>query len=261
MGTSNMNSSFNITPVIIFLLSLVLISCASQIPCQYTATDGHHYDLSSLQSMADIAMGDLSLHENFYFGICRDAHGCRNSDAACSISTRNGFITSIGDLPTSRWIESYTQAGQGVSLQYLGPANQQCGSSVSTTIILVCDHNTDYHVIDFQPHCNSFLTIRSKHACPTQTKVPAATEHSDQESYYWIIGVAIAAVGLVAILLIICALIVFRVQRGRRTGSSDNLYQDMITDASMQELAAPAYANNFSSGVQYSFLTPGIDEV
>merc|ERR1712137_624602 len=258
--------------LILLSLSLVTISHGGQFTCTYTASDGSYYDLSALQSAQDLHLSSFSAHADFYFAICRDASHCLDSPS-CSLDSRSSHRDSYGRLNPHYWTEQYTATNAGVSLVYENGELCYAGHTPTprtTTLIMECDRNVEFALVDFDDLCHSFATIRSKHACPTANHHVAAPADDDGNSLGWKLGVSFGVIAFVAvvILAIVLGLCMIGVLVRRRSSTSDEegVYSEMISGGSFAFSEPvdlpPSYSNaTLSSSAEERLVTPGLTQV
>merc|ERR1712137_265323 len=259
--------------LILLSLSLVTISHGGQFTCTYTASDGSYYDLSALQSAQDLHLSAFSAHADFYFAICRDASHCLDSPS-CSLDSRSSHRDSYGRLNPHYWTEQYTATNAGVSLVYENGELCYSGHNPTprtTTLILECDRNVEFAMVDFDDLCHSYATIRSKYACPTAHHHVDTPQAEGENSLGWKLGVSLGVVAFVAvvILVIILGLCMIGVLVRRRGSSSDEegIYTEMISGGPLVFSESvdlpPSYtkATLGSSSSEERLVTPGITQV
>merc|ERR1712130_152892 len=183
--------------------------------------------------------------------------------------------TSYGRLNPHYWTEQYTATNAGVSLVYENGElcyNGHTPTPRTTTLILECDRNVEFAMVDFDDLCHSFATIRSKYACPTAHHHVDTPEDGEENNLGWKLGVSFGVVAFVsvvvlAIVLGLCMIGVLVRRRGSSSSDEEGVYTEMISGGHMVFSEPvdlpPSYskATLGSSSAEERLVTPGITQV
>jgi len=170
------------------LLSSLPLSRSQSTNCNYTASDGTYYDLSSLADNGDYSVYIYKIKPpvqstKYVFGICKPLTfrcpppGNPNPETVTvvQVNNDNGPCIASGRIPP-QFKDHVDGPKAGVTIEYINPIDNLCyGVPRKSVIIIGCDKSgSDYtfHSITEPKVCVFQFNISSRFACPNPNPTP-----------------------------------------------------------------------------------------